>query len=81
MDDAESDATFTMLDHDQDGAVDVLEFTNRLELDAIGALVRKCRVRGPLYHSALDSEECAALGSMLRRLDEVRDQDSDPSPP
>jgi len=68
---AESLATFSMLDHDGGGCVDVLEFTNRLDLDAISPLVSKCRVQGPLYRSALDGEECAALGAMLRRLDEI----------
>ena len=56
---------------DATGHIDVIEFTNALPLEAVGPLVQSCRAHGPLYHSALDQEECAALERMLSRLDEI----------
>jgi len=51
--------------------LDALEFTNSLPLEAIPELVARCRTRGPLYSSALDADEIAAFGAMMRRLDEI----------
>ena len=56
---------------DATGHIDVIEFTNALPLEAVGPLVQSCRTQGPLYHSALDQDECAALERMLSRLDEI----------
>ena len=56
---------------DATGHIDVIEFTNALPLEAVGPLVQSCRAQGPLYHSALDQDECAALERMLSRLDEI----------
>ena len=69
--DEEIEAVFERIDADMDGDVDLVEFTNALPLQAIGPLVQRCRSKGPLYRSALDVDECAALERMLARLDEI----------
>ena len=53
------------------GEVSVLEFTNALKLSQISSLVKRCRSEGPLFRSALDEAECAALRRLLGRLDEI----------
>ena len=62
---------FKQIDVESSGEIDIVEFCNALPLEAIGPLVRRCRSKGPLYHSALDRDECAALERMLARLDEI----------
>ena len=69
--DADTAELLDRIDVDMDGDVDIIEFTNGLPLQDIGPLVQRCRSRGPLYHSALDSEECSALERMLERLDAI----------
>jgi len=69
--DDETSTLFDRIDVDIDGEVDIVEFMNALPLEDIGPLVERCRSRGPLFHSALDADECAALERMLGRLDEV----------
>jgi len=74
MTDAETSEYFDRIDLDIDGEVDIVEFTNALPLEGLGSLVERCRSRGPLFHSALDAAECAALERMLGRLDEIAER-------
>ena len=69
--DDESAAAFESIDTDASGDVDIIEFLNALPLEAVGPLVQRCRSRGPLFHSALDADECGALERMLGRLDAI----------
>ena len=54
-----------------DGSLDALEFTNSLPLEEIPSLVRSCRSKGPLYLSALSTDEVRAFGNMMRRLETI----------
>ena len=69
--DDESAAAFESIDTDASGDVDIIEFLNAMPLEAVGPLVQRCRSRGPLFHSALDADECGALERMLGRLDAI----------
>lgn len=71
LDSAEAAAAFANIGADADGDVDYSEFMNSLPLQDVGPLVRRCRLHGPLYHSALDTSECSALDAMLARLEMI----------
>eukprot|EP00941_MAST-03F_sp_MAST-3F-sp1_P003403 g3403.t1 len=55
----------------KDTTIDYVEWTNSMELTTLWNLIRKCRSKGPLADSALDSEECKLLETLLQRTDRL----------
>ena len=68
---AEAHARFDAIDTQGDGAIDALEWTQSLPLEALPGLVAQCRLAGPLYNASPTADEVDAMRRMLARLDTI----------
>lgn len=78
---ARINALFKRLDQRQTGYVDYLEWSRKISLKDIPAIVKNCRAAGPLSQATLSEHEYTLLRRMMRRLDDLADAAQRVSPP
>jgi len=62
---------FRSLDKDGNGKIDIIEWTNTLQLEDLHLLTKHCRTEGPLSKSVLDEEERMLLKNMRARVNKL----------
>ena len=63
--------TFNTFDKNNDGVIDIVDWIGSLSLIDLSQLVQTCRVKGPLFNSALSSEELKLMQNLLCRCDDI----------
>eukprot|EP00929_Paragymnodinium_shiwhaense_P028143 TRINITY_DN1637_c0_g1_i1.p1 TRINITY_DN1637_c0_g1~~TRINITY_DN1637_c0_g1_i1.p1 ORF type:complete len:667 (+),score=191.36 TRINITY_DN1637_c0_g1_i1:75-2003(+) len=66
-------AKFNEVDEDKDGLISYFDWTASMKLSEINKLVRECKVKGPMYHAALDEEEVQLYMNIVKRTQRIFD--------
>lgn len=64
---------FNILDSDNDGRIDYIEWTNGLKLEDLHLLTQHCTVQGPLFQATLNAQERELLVNMKKRIYKLAD--------
>lgn len=62
---------FKAIDHDDDGLIDYIDWSNSIRLSEINSLVQGCTEDGPLSRAALDDEEVRLYQNMTDRVKKI----------